>query len=206
MRPTTSEFALVLATFMLLCGATEGAEDSCYTGDAFPTVGVCKDVTIPVRVCTSTYVQKNGEKYVGGKEFVKMYGNFAELVTDTDRCEQDMALVCPLITPAATGATGSDACVAQCTGMALCNKDADCPPPKEPASDFNELELPVCCSACEKIFAQGCKDAVAEDITKFCLESEMVKCKTTECSSAAASRPTMLFLVTAVVALFAARH
>jgi len=155
--------ARFLALLLSLCLFSSAAAEQCFLGTADAKSGPCMDFSMPTRYC-------NGEDGTEGALKTAAHGVVAELV-DVDNCEAGMKAACAVV--GGEAATGAAACASLCTGIAYCDTEDDCP-----AANGTVIPRPICCSACEAIFTDGCVGAEAASITSSC---ETAGCKNTEC-------------------------
>ena len=158
-----TKMARFLALLLSLCLFSSAAAEQCFLGTADAKSGPCMGFSMPTRYC-------DGEDGTEGALKTAAHGVVAELV-DVDTCETGMKAACAVV--GGEAATGAAACASLCTGIAYCDTEDDCP-----AANGTVIPRPICCSACEAIFTDGCVGAEAASITSSC---ETAGCKNTEC-------------------------
>ena len=139
--------ARFLVLVLSLCLFSSAAAETCLAGDAKPTTGACSGLEVPIRTCD-------------GAQQVELYGTALGFITD-ETCQSTMELLCDAM--GAKPAAGADACGMNCVGLALCDKDADCP-----TNETADPRMP-CCSTCEAALTKGCVGAEAAKVTEASL-------------------------------------
>mmetsp|Transcript_41163 Transcript_41163/g.97077 ORF Transcript_41163/g.97077 Transcript_41163/m.97077 type:complete len:194 (+) Transcript_41163:3-584(+) len=192
---------LLVAAGVLLAAETTSAANICYNSTAIvPTKNTCKDLSVTPRFCAATaatglQLAKDAAAYLD-----------SEAITTT-ACIAWYDTMCE-----AAGGTKKtlESCDALCSGgLAYCTSDKDC------VSDSSITKLPnhvnktkpqpMCCKVCEQTLAKNCEDVTELKAYQVC-RGDKGQCTETACSSGATSRPTLLFIATTLLSLFALRH